>query len=38
MIGDSILNGIDQHGLSNKSFKLRDKNHHEQQLRIYATP
>ena len=27
IIGDSILNGIDQHGLSNESFKVRVKNH-----------
>ena len=27
IIGDSILSGIDQHGLSNESFKLRVKNH-----------
>ena len=26
-IGDSILNSIDQHGLSNESFKVRVKNH-----------
>ena len=25
--GDSILNGIDQHGLSNESFKVRVRNH-----------
>ena len=27
--GDWILNGIDQHGLSSESFKLRVKNHPE---------
>ena len=27
IIGDSILKGIDQHGLSNESFKVRVKNH-----------
>ena len=27
IIGDSNLNGIDQHGLSNESFKVRVKNH-----------
>ena len=27
IIDDSILNGIDQHGLSNQSFKVRVKNH-----------
>ena len=27
IIGDSILNGIDQHGLLNESFKVRFKNH-----------
>ena len=27
IIGDSILNGIDQHGFSNESFKVRVKNH-----------
>ena len=29
IIGDSIFNGIDQHGLSNESFKVRVKNHPE---------
>ena len=27
IIGNSILNGIDQHGLPNKSYKVRVKNH-----------
>ena len=27
IIGDSILNGIEQHGLSNESFKVRVKNY-----------
>ena len=27
IIGDSILNGINQHGFSNESFKVRAKNH-----------
>ena len=37
IIGDSILNGIDQHGLSNESFKVRVKITKEQQQMVYAT-
>ena len=29
IIGHSVLNGIDQHGLSNESFKVRVKNYPE---------
>ena len=36
--GDSILNGIDQHGLSNESFKVRVRNHPGATQGIYMPP
>lgn len=37
IIGGSILNGIDEGGLSNEDFKIRVKNHQEATTQIYAT-
>ena len=37
IIGDSILNGIDQHVLSNELFKVRVKIIQERQQKKYAT-